>query len=61
MGRSRNGGIRTGPRTKEKGMTDKCGTIKNPDDVSGEAFLLYSDKREPSAARADRQGLEATL
>jgi hypothetical protein len=42
-------------------MTDKLGTIKDPGDLSGDAFLLYSDKRGPSAARADRQGLKATL
>ena len=39
-------------------MTDKLGTIKDPDDLSGDASLLYSDKRGPSAARANRQGLE---
>ena len=39
-------------------MTDKLGTIKDPDDLSGDAFLLHSDKRGPSAARANHQGLE---
>ena len=42
-------------------MPEKLGTIKDPDDLSGDAFLLHSDKRGPSAARADRQGLKARL
>jgi hypothetical protein len=39
-------------------MADKPETIKDPDDLSGDAFLPYSDERGVSAARADRQGLE---
>lgn len=38
-------------------MTDKPGSIKDPDDLSGDAFL-YSDNRGLSAAGANRQGLE---
>jgi hypothetical protein len=39
-------------------MTDRPGSIKDPDDLSGDAFLFYSDNRGLSAARANRQGLE---
>lgn len=39
-------------------MTDKRGTIKDPDDLSGDASPLYSDNHEPSAARTTCQRLE---
>ena len=39
-------------------MTDKLGSIKDPDDLSGDAFLLDSDKHGLSGARANRHGLE---